>query len=123
MSNEFLDYVEDMLDAIDKAELLVLDVTYDQFADDFRINFAVVRTLEIIGEAARRLPQHLRDDYPLIPWKGMIGMRDRVIHGYDIVDLEIVWDTVKRDLPGIRPQLQQILVAYGEAQDSDEQLG
>jgi len=53
----------------------------------------------------------------------MIGMRDRVIHGYDIVDLEIVWDTVKRDLPGIRPQLQQILVAYGEAQDSDEQLG
>ena len=52
MSNEFLDYVEDMLDAIDKAELLVLDVTYDQFADDFRINFAVVRTLEIIGHSA-----------------------------------------------------------------------
>jgi uncharacterized protein with HEPN domain len=112
MSHEFLDYVEDILDAMNKAEILLEDVSYDQFEADFRINFAVVRALEIIGEAARRLPMDLRDQYPDIPWRGMAGMRDRIIHGYDTVDLQIVWDVVKRDIPQIRPQVQQILADY-----------
>ena len=114
MSNEFLDYVEDMVDAMEKAEILLRDVTYDQFEADFRINFAVVRALEIVGEAAKRLPMTLRTQYPNIPWKHMAGMRDRIIHGYDTVDLEIVWDVVKRDIPKIKPQIQQILNDYEE---------
>lgn|GEM_PF-1115514 len=64
MSNEFLDYIEDILDAMDKAEILLVGVTYEQFEADFRINFAVVRALEIIGEAARRLPMDLRQQIP-----------------------------------------------------------
>jgi len=114
MSNEFLDYIEDILDAMDKAETLLVGVTYEQFEADFRINFAVVRALEIIGEAARRLPMDLRQQYPAIPWRGMAGMRDRIIHGYDTVDLEIVWDVVKKDIPQLRPQIQQILADYAE---------
>jgi uncharacterized protein with HEPN domain len=94
MRAEFLDYIDDILDAIDKAEILLTDVTYDQFAGDFRIHYAVVRALEIIGEATKRLPSSLRDEYPTIPWRGMAGMRDRIIHGYDMVDYEIVWNTV-----------------------------
>lgn len=112
MSNEFLDFVEDILDAMDKAEILLEGVTYEQFESDFRINFAVVRALEIIGEATKRLPMDLREQYPDIPWKGMAGMRDRIIHGYDNVDYQIVWDVVKHDIPRIRPQLQQILLEY-----------
>lgn len=112
MSNEFLDYVEDILEAMVKAEILVEDVTYDQFEADFRINFAVVRALEIVGEAAKRLPTSLRQQYPDIPWRGMAGMRDRIIHGYHNVDLQIVWDVVKRDIPRIKPQIQQILADY-----------
>ena len=112
MSFEFLDYVEDILDAMDKAEILLEDETYDQFEADFRINFAVVRALEIVGEATKRLPMDLRQQYPEIPWKGMAGMRDRIIHGYDNVDLEIVWDVVKQDIPQIKPQIQQILTDY-----------
>ena len=112
MSNEFLDFVEDILDAMDKAEILLEGVTYEQFESDFRINFAVVRALEIIGEATKRLPMDLREQYPDIPWKGMAGMRDRIIHGYDNVDYQIVWDVVKDDIPRIRPQLQQILSEY-----------
>ena len=108
----FLDYVEDILDAMTKAEILLTDVTYDQFADDFRIHYAVVRALEIVGEATKRLPSSLRDQYPAIPWKGMAGMRDRIIHGYDMVDHEIVWNTVDQDIPRIRPLLQQILADY-----------
>ena len=114
MSNEFLDYVEDIADAMDKAEILLMGVTYDQFEADFRINFAVVRALEIVGEATKRLPMTLRAQYPNIPWKQMAGMRDRIIHGYDTVDLEIVWDVVKHDIPKIKPQIQQILNDYEE---------
>lgn len=112
MRAEFLDYVKDILDAMNKAEVLLTDVTYDQFACDFRIHYAVVRALEIIGEATKRLPANLRDQYPAIPWKGMAGMRDRIIHGYDMVDYEIVWNTVKDVIPSIRPLLEQILVDY-----------
>jgi uncharacterized protein with HEPN domain len=112
MSNEFLDFVEDILDAMDKAEILLQNAPYDQFEADFRINFAAVRALEIIGEATKRLPMSLRQEYPDIPWKNMAGMRDRIIHGYDTVDLEIVWDVVKVDIPQIRPLIQQILVDY-----------
>ncbi len=109
MSNEFLDYIEDMLDAMEKAEILVAGVTYEQFESDFRIHFAVVRALEIIGEATKRLPMDIREQYPAIPWKGMAGIRDRIIHGYDVVDMQIVWDVVKQDIPRIKPQIKQIL--------------
>jgi uncharacterized protein with HEPN domain len=112
MSDEFLDYVEDMLDAMDKAELLLEGIAYEQFEADFRINFAVVRALEIVGEAAKRLPPDLRRQYPDIPWKVMAGMRDRIVHGYDVVDLQIVWDVVKRDIPQVKPQIQKILADY-----------
>jgi uncharacterized protein with HEPN domain len=112
MSHDFLDFIEDMLDAMDKAEILVEDIVFDQFAADFRINFAVDRALEIIGEAAKRLPMEVRTRYPDIPWRGMAGMRDRIIHSYDQVDLQIVWDVIKRDIPTIKPQLQQILRDY-----------
>ena len=114
MSDEFLDYVEDMLDAMEKAELLLEGVTYEQFEGDFRINFAVVRALEIVGEAAKRLPSDLRRQYPGVPWKVMAGMRDRIIHGYDVVDLQIVWDVVKRDIPQVKPQIQKILADHQE---------
>ena len=114
MNREILDYVEDIIDAMQKAELLLEDVTYEQFESDFRIHFAVVRALEIVGEATKRLPMPLRDAYPNIPWKAMAGMRDRLIHAYDAVNLEIVWKTVKDRLPIVRPQIEQILVDYSE---------
>jgi uncharacterized protein with HEPN domain len=90
---------------MEKAEILLKNVTYEQFKVDFRINFAVVRALEIVGEATKRLPMSLRDQYPDIPWKRMAGMRDRIIHGYDAVDLEVVWDAVKAEIPRVKPLL------------------
>jgi uncharacterized protein with HEPN domain len=71
-----------------------------------------VRALEIIGEAAKRIPDPVREKYVQIPWKAMAGMRDRIIHGYDTVDMQIVWDVVKRDIPRIRPLVQQVLKDY-----------
>src|SRR3990172_11975472 len=102
MSEEFLDFVEDILDAMEKAELLLEGVSYEKFEADFRINFAVIRALEIIGEASKRLPDTLRVRYSEIPWEGMAGMRDRIIHGYDNVDYQIVWVVVYKNLPIIK---------------------
>ena len=112
MSHEFLDYVEDILAAMDKAEILIEGVAFDQFETDFRINFAVIRALEIIGEATKLLPAALRDQYAQVPWKDMAGMRDRLIHGYGDVNLKIVWDTVTQRIPIVKPQIQQILADY-----------
>lgn len=112
MSLEFLDYIEDILDAMGKAEILLQEVSFEQFEADFRINFAVVRTLEIIGEAAKRILEEIREKYPEIPWKSMSGMRDRIIHAYDSVDMEIVWEVVISDIPHIKPKILQVLKEY-----------
>lgn len=113
MSDEFLDYLEDIVDALEKAELAVTGVEYDRFAADFMINFVVIRALEIVGEATKRLPASIRTQYPEVPWKDMAGMRDRIIHGYDNVDLQIVWSVVKNEIPRIKPVIRQILQDYG----------
>ena len=96
MAHEFLDYIEDIIDAMEKAEDFLQGVSYDEFEADYRINFVIVRTLEIVGEATKRLPKSLRQQYSYIPWREMAGMRDRMIHGYNAIDLHIVWDTVKK---------------------------
>jgi uncharacterized protein with HEPN domain len=112
MSHEFLDYIEDIIDAMDKAEIAVTGVDFDRFSEDFIINFAVARALEIVGEATKRVPQEVRAAYPEVPWRNMAGMRDRIIHGYDNVNLRILWDVVKQEIPEIKPHLQQILQDY-----------
>ncbi len=114
MNREFLDFLEDILDAMEKAELLIEGVNYEKFEADFRINFAVIRALEIIGEASKRLPDDVRVKYPEIPWKGMAGMRDRIIHGYDNVDYQIIWEVVKNDIPAIKPLVEKVLSDYKE---------
>jgi uncharacterized protein with HEPN domain len=97
---------------MEKAETLVQDMSFDQFESDYRTNFAVVRALEIIGEAAKRITDPVRERYDDIPWKSMAGMRDRIIHGYDVVDLRIVWNTVRQDIPLIKPKVMKFMDDY-----------
>ena len=112
MKREFLDFLEDILDAMEKAEAMLSDVDLETFKEDYQINFAVVRALEIIGEATKRLPESFREQHSDIPWKDMAGMRDRIIHGYDTVNLEIVWATVKNRIPELKPKIQRILTEH-----------
>lgn len=112
MKRDYSVYLDDILDAMDKAEMFVAGMSYEQFEDDMRTNFAVTRALEIVGEATRRLPVSFREQYPNIPWQDMAGMRDKIIHGYDNVNLRIAWDVVSRDMPEVKPQIQQILKDY-----------
>lgn len=95
----YSDYIHDMLDAARKAEKFVQGCTFEQFSSNDEKVFAVIRALEIIGEASKRIPAHVRRVYPGLPWKEIAGMRDKLIHGYFGVTLQRVWDTIHQDLP------------------------
>ena len=73
------------------------------------LNLALVRLLEIVGEAANRVPRDVQQRAPRIPWSEIIGMRHRLIHGYDQVDFDILWQIVVRDLPRLVPELEELL--------------
>ena len=106
---EFLDYLGDIKDAVAKAQKFLAGMTYEQFAADEKTAFAVVRCLEILGEAARKIPESIRTRYPQVPWREMTGMRDILIHDYFGVNLRVVWNTVQNDLPPLNPQIDQII--------------
>ena len=102
-------YLKDILAAIEAIEAFVEDMDFNSFRDDDKTNSAVIRKFEVIGEASKNVPDRLKEQYPLIPWKEMAGMRDRLIHFYFGVDYELVWKTIKNRLPAIKPLLSQIL--------------
>lgn len=83
--------------------------TKEEFYKDIQCQDAVVRRLEIIGEAAKRVSSETASELPDLPWKKMVGMRNIMIHEYDDVDLAIVWDTVKNDLPRLISLLEPIM--------------
>ena len=83
--------------------------TRDDLDHDRLLNLALTRLLEIIGEAANRIPEEVQEEYPELPWLQMISVRNRLIHGYDSVDFDILWVILQKDLPGLIAQLEDIL--------------
>ena len=109
MSREFEDYLKDILDAMEKAQKFIENLTFEQFAEDQKTVYAVVRALEIVGEATKNIPDAIRMEFPKVPWKDMAGMRDILIHDYFGVDMETVWLTITKKIPEGKPLIQQIL--------------
>ncbi len=89
-------------------------MTFEDFAKDRKTINAVIRSIEVIGEATKKIPQSIRDRYLSIPWKRMAGMRDKMIHAYFGVDIRILWKTIKVDVPPLKPLIQEVLEGLGE---------
>ncbi len=108
MKREWGDYLTDILQAVSEVDEFTHGMTYNNFLRDKKTINAVIRSLEIMGEAAKRIPDEVRIRHPEIPWKYMTGMRDKLIHEYSGIDLETVWDVIKDELPPIRPLLERM---------------
>jgi len=102
-------YLRDILQAFRNAQQFVGRMSYEEFLSDRKTISAVLRELEIVGEATKQLPASVRRKYPQIPWSDMAGMRDKLIHFYFGVDMEIVWETVKGRIPELEPLIEDVL--------------
>jgi len=98
----YTDHLRDIAHYAAKAEEFVAGLEFEQFASDEEKSLAVLHALQIIGEAASRLPDSLKQRYPDVPWADIVGMRNLIVHGYYVMDVEIVWKTVHQDLPPLR---------------------
>jgi len=102
-------YLRDIFNAMISIESFVGAMDFDQFKEDDKTTSAVIRKLEIIGEAAKNIPQSITKKYSTVPWKEMAGMRDILIHFYFGVNLNLVWQTVKHRIPQVKPTIKQLL--------------
>jgi len=109
MSNKDAVRLRHMLDAARRAIDFMQGRAKSDLESDEQLSLAVVRLLEILGEAAKNVSEDLRKDYPDIPWRQIAGTRDRLIHGYFDVDLDIVWQIISTDLPVLVAQLEKAL--------------
>ena len=114
MSRNYDLYLQDIVEAADRIASYVEGATRGAFeADQMRID-AVIRNLGIIGEAIKKIPDSIRERYPSVAWHNIVGLRNRVIHVYFNVDMDIIWDAVQSKLPMLKTQIQHILKERSE---------
>ncbi len=102
-------YLKDILDAMEAIERFVGSMEFEDFKRDDKTSSAVIRKFEIVGEAAKNIPETIKQKYSSIPWREMGGMRDRLIHFYFGIKYELVWRTIKDVIPQVKPLMRKIL--------------
>ncbi|MEW6200760.1 MAG: DUF86 domain-containing protein [bacterium] len=109
MKRDYKLFIKDILDCIRKIEEFAGDMSFEEFVRDEKTKSAVVREIEVMGEATKNIPKAIRERHKDIPWGDMTGMRDKIIHFYFGVDYEIIWKVVKKRLPEIKSMIEGIL--------------
>jgi uncharacterized protein with HEPN domain len=107
---EIRDYINDLIESCEDILSFTKGLSYSDFVSDKRTVNAVIRSLEVIGEATKNLPISFRNKYPNIPWKQMAGMRDKLIHEYFGIDKQMVWQSIEKHIPYILPLLKEITI-------------
>ena len=105
-------FLEHILESINLIEKYVKDKNLDDFLKSTQLQDAIIRRIEIIGEAIKNIPNSFREEYTIIPWKQITGMRDILIHQYFGVDLDLTWEVIKEDLPKLKKQITSINEEY-----------
>lgn len=103
-------YLQDIEDSIAKIEAYAADFDFDEFCQDRKTIDAIVRNLEIMGEAVKNLPEEIKSKNPDIPWGEVIGMRNKATREYWGIDEEILWKTIKEDLPDFKKQIKGLMM-------------
>ena len=109
MTKDFRIYLEDVLECIKNIEDYVKDYSYLEFSKNKMMRDAVIRNLEIIGEAVKNVPVEVRNKFPEIDWKKIAGLRDILIHAYSGINEQILWDIVENKIPTLKKQVKVIL--------------
>ena len=109
MPRDYKVYIEDIVEAIRKIRFFTTDLSLQTFSSDAKTFDAVIRNLEIIGEAIKRVPEEIRSIYPDVEWKKIAGLRDILAHEYFGVDVEIIWDIIQNKLPVLEEHIKRIL--------------
>ncbi|MCL4321570.1 MAG: DUF86 domain-containing protein [Deltaproteobacteria bacterium] len=111
MKRDFRLYLDDIVKYIEKAEKYTSNISYEDFLRDDKTINAVIRCIEVLGEASNKIPDEIKNKYP-IPWRDITNMRNRIIHGYFDVDNEEVWIAVRKDMKELKPLIQKIISDY-----------
>ena len=107
-TREITDYLNDINDSIIDISNFIANMTFEEFESDKKTQYAVVHCLEVIGEAVKKIPTDLRNQYPHIPWKEIAGMRDVIIHQYFSIDLDLLWETISKDILDFEKKILKI---------------
>ena len=109
MTREYSDFINDIVDSVHAIEEFVRGMTFEDFASDRKTIYAVIRGIEVMGEAAKKIPEAVRSEHPAVPWKQMAGIRDKLIHEYFGVELEVLWKTIQEDLPSLKTAIEDLV--------------
>ena len=103
-----IDLLDDIFISLEKIQLYISGLSYDDFASDPKTQDAIIRNIEILGEASKKLSEDIRKKYNEIPWKMIAGTRDRLIHDYFGVNIDIVWEIATIDVPELKEKIAKI---------------